>query len=316
MPFVPRETYEEMHAHNAAMTAELQRIQGMGPIIELAQTLQGEIMELLDTHPEFSASKIGELAYRMALEDGVDAARDELVAEYEQAHRRVIYQHILADVEATEGDAIEASVRQRVETNPELAVELRDSARRELAARALDVVRTEVTAEQQAVIDAEAERQIELDRLDVELAKSGRLDLVAKNLGELLVPGDYVVLYVQGDTEEPLAIQFKWIQDAYQHRGWVYDSSPRKIVWDRFDINLRTDIFAHLGTASHDMMRGNSVVIRDTLEVGRTPVVVREGARGKDTAVHPSIQVGSRLVAPTLLGTDFRTRDLQFYSGY
>ncbi|MCA9330983.1 hypothetical protein KC957_02965, partial [Candidatus Saccharibacteria bacterium] len=153
MPFVPRGDLEQLEAQNKALTAELSQLADMAPHIELAMQIRDQIISVMDDNPDFSTAEIGEVAYRMVLDQQIGQARDEVAAQYEQAHRRTLYDRLLSEVDDAEGSDISHQIRTKVETDPDLATELRESARQELAARAMDVVRGEVTAEQQEVID-------------------------------------------------------------------------------------------------------------------------------------------------------------------
>lgn len=326
MPFfVPRtelDQIEQLKQTNALMAERLLEVEGMRPIIELAHVLRDEFTTILDTHPELSTQAIGELAFRGALEDQISRARDELVADYEQVHRSVLYDRVLEQVTAEEGDDIAELVRLQVETDPELAIELRDSARRELAARAMDEVKLTITSDQQAVIDAEAERQIALDRLDVTLAKDGVLYPQSDRAVGRLQPGDTVRLYLeplQGETRE--VIEYRWDTDVHGVSGWFYAGASKNVQWrdqDGSTTTPSTTKFASLSTLHFDGSNGKNVAEENCLRTGMQPILGRTNPRnGRKFYLYPYVKrrnsYGSE--AAVLSGSDFRTKSLHFYSG-
>lgn len=320
--FVPAAEIEQRERENQRMAERLLEIDGMKPIIDLAYTLRDEITTVLDTHPELSTKAIGELAFRAALEDQVSRAREDLVAEYEQVHRTVLYERVLEEVKLEEGDDISELVRLQVETDPALAIELRDSARRELAARAMHDVTLAITAEQQKVIDAEAERQIKLDKLDVELASSGVLTPQGREVVDLLKPGDTVRLYfepIKGKTREHF--ELRWEEDVQGDMGWVYVGSSDNVSWSDksgYTTTVDTKRFAMPSTMHFDGRTGDSVPEVNRLRVGMRPLIGRVGKKsGKQSYLYPTVKSGSRSYdsQPGILsGSDFRTKTLNFYS--
>ncbi|MEK7152447.1 MAG: hypothetical protein AAB834_00740, partial [Patescibacteria group bacterium] len=108
MPFVSGEDWNRIQAHNAHMSEELRRWEDLGPFFDIAQELQDKVIELLDTPA--SAADIGRLAYESVLASQAEKARSELVAKYEQEHRRTLYGQVLTEVEAQEGLSIMETV--------------------------------------------------------------------------------------------------------------------------------------------------------------------------------------------------------------
>lgn len=318
MPFVSRDELDGLQAQNKALAAELSQFAEMRPHLELATTIRDQIISLLDESPEMSSAEIGEVAYGMVLEEKIHEAKDEVAARYEQEHRRSLYERLLTEVEETEGAEIDESIRIQVETDPDLSLELRDSARRELAARALDVVRGEVTQEQQAVINKEAERQIKLDRLDVALAFNGKLNIASEGVVSLLEPGDRVELFFETKTKERKRMVLKWVEDVNGRLGWILPKSNLSIFdAGNYSTKLGANLFVVVGVEDADMLAGSTSFQPNLLRIGE-PIVFSQRSGKKTKVFYPRYAKRSttyyRETEPViLLGTDFQTKDLKFY---
>lgn len=317
MPFVPRGDLELLESHNKALTAELSQFAEMAPHLALAQQIRDQIITVMDENPDFSTAEIGEVAYRMVLDQQIDQARDDVAARYQQAHRRTLYDRLVSEVDDSEGSDISERIRTEVETDPELATELRESARQELAARALDVVRGEVTAEQQQVINAEADRQIELDRLDVKLAYDGELDIAQPEVKSQLKPGDRLVLYALDEKRQKRQFVVEWCEDVNGATGWCVAETDMKIMdTDGYEAKVSANKFVNVGCINHDMQQGTELFVRDMLKVGAPLAITQRTKNGKDKIFKLKFDRYSYSSAPlaTLSGSDFQTKTLRFYS--
>ncbi len=314
MPFVPRATLEQLQAQNQVLSDELSQFEEMQPHLELAYQIREQIISVMDQHQDLSTAEIGEVAYRMVLDQQVGQARDEIAERYQQAHRRTLYDRLLQEVDQTEGHDINEAMRVRVETDPELALQLRNSAREELAARALDVVRGEVTAEQQQVINQEAERQIDLDRLDVRLASTGELDLTDPSVEKILEPGDRVDLFFTDHKGTSRRITLEWVQDANDDQGWKLTSLPVSLVdRDGYQVEINQSKFVTLGTLNADMTNGKAVFEPDTLRIGAPIAFEQTNKSGKLRLLQPRNATGYNGTSARLDGSDFQTKVLKFY---
>lgn len=323
MPFITREELDQLHRQNDELAQQLGQFEEMRPHLLLAEELRAELVGFLTRRGDLDAREIGEQAYQNVLQKHVQEARDEVVASYEQQHRRSLYERLLGEVATTEGAAISEQITQKVETDPELAVELRDSARNELAARAKEVVRTKITAEQKAVIDKEADRQIELDRLDVRLALDGELSLKSEAVTSLVRPGDKLELFYDRGNSKRGHITLVWTKDVNDKEGWIL-AEPKETIYsqDRYDVwsnKLTANRFVQIGCVNKDLQTGKSVIQTDRLVTGLPIVLVTKGTNGKQLQLHYTDQsygysYHDSYKPMVLKGSDFQTKDLSFHS--
>lgn len=332
MPFVAKEEVQELHtlrSENERMAAQLSEFQEMRPHLALAEEIRNEIVAALENNDQgLDARTIAEQAYSNVLKRKVDEARDEVAAKYEQEHRRNLYERLLGEVATSEGDDISKKVRDKVETDPEMATQLRDSARKELAARATDVVRKEITEEQQAVINEEADRQIGLDRLDVKLALDGELDLSSDDVIQKIKPGDKVLLFYtkKNEGKRRQYVELVWAKDAKGKEGWVFRTASDTLSDKAGDTQaIDENRFVTVGVLNKDFDSGEDVVQPNKLVVGKQLVLSQKNARGTMQHIRLFYQKEDRYnsyygrydhegVAIELAGTDFQTKDIQFFS--
>lgn len=314
MPFVKRDTLSTLHDKNRALTETVQNFQEMGVHIALAGELRDEIIRIMHEYPDIPGSEVGELAYRLVLDRETENARAEIVTKYEQTHRRVLYEQVVADIETAEGQEISEAVRLKVETDPDLAQELRDSARRELAARAMGVVRQAITGEQEQVIASETERQIQLDRFDVRFALDGRLDLTRGDLLRVLQPEDKLKMYFKvPNRNEPGCLTLQWRQDAHNNKGWVYEDASTQIRTTHGQIYTpNKDRFINLVTLNKDLKRGISVEEADIITSSFPLALGSYTAKGKLQS-NPLFTDYQQQHPVVITGIDLQTRDLYFY---
>ena len=320
MPFfVPESELQGLRAQNDHMRAELEGFAEMAPLLRLAEEVRTEIVAVLEVETSLDAREISERAYMRVLSRHMDEARDEVAARYEQEHRRSLYERLLGEVATTEGGAIAEQVKQKVETDPELALELQRSARKELAARATDVVRSQITAEQEAIIDQEAERQIALDRLDVQLALDRELHLKSEEVTKLLRPGDKVELFYEMEKNRRGRVLLTWTKDVKGKEGWVYASCSEQLVeptgYSTYEPD--TDRFVQIGCVNKDLDDGKDVAELNKLVVGRQVAFMQKRPNGtvktqKLTYRDRYGYSGSTVQPLVLLGTDFQTKDIVF----
>ncbi|HSX43025.1 MAG TPA: hypothetical protein VLF59_02965 [Candidatus Saccharimonadales bacterium] len=323
MPFVPKSELAALQDENAEMAERLRQYDEMRPFLQLAGELRDELVTRVTDDPTMSPQQIGELAYRKVLETHIDQARDEAAAEYEQQHRRTLYERLLGEIAVAEGASISDKVRNRVETDPELALELRNSARKELAARATNVVRGEISEEQQEVVNREAERQVELDRLDVEFALEGRLDVSAEKLQRWIRPGDKVELLYgdEGRGKRRDRIVLTWTKDSKDKEGWVYTHCSGKLVSDQgYNPKIETNRFVRIASVGYDLEAGKDVRTDDTLVAGQPIVLLQRTNNGSTRTIElktktrrPDDYGAYSTSEPVILrAIDFQTRDIEF----
>ena len=331
MPRISKEEQMRTDSKIDYLEEELEELKPLTPFLEIAKQLKEETQRLINAkYPAdgsapsaesygYEFEDIGELAYKNILIRSVEQAREELVAKYEQQHRRDLYTRIIGEIESNEGDDIAKGVRTKIETNPDIAKELRASAREELGARAVGIIHTEINAEQQEVVNREAERQLGLDRLDVKFALDGELDLVGDDLMELLEPGDKLELYYDTDKDKRSPMTFKWVKDANNLEGWVFVKAGDSVVvkansgqWNK--IKPMDDTFVTLGVINKDLENGKDVIQPNKLVVGLPLIIVP--VKGKPIIPNRStnLSYGSHYgMQPILVAaTDFQTKDLVF----
>lgn len=328
MPFVAKEEVQELEtlrAENERMAEQLAEFEEMRPHLQLAEEIRTEIIAALENNEDgLDARSIAERAYSNVLRRKVEEARDEVAARYEQEHRRNLYERLLGEIATNEGDEISHQVREKVETDPELAVQLRDSARKELAARAKDVVRGEVTAAQQEVINSEAKRQVELDHLDVKLAVDGELDLCTDEVVGRVMPGDKVVLFFEKEDSNKSRgrLELIWVKDANGKEGWVFNSCSEEIV-DMYvrPREIEKNKFLQVGVVNQDLDNGQEIVQSNKLIIGKQLVVTQKVSKEKSNnyklfykAFNMYYGNSTKAVPIQLLGSDFQTKDIQFFS--
>jgi hypothetical protein len=313
MPFVSREELDRLHADSQRAYEYDQ----MGSIIELAKSLRTELVGVMTEQPYATTADIGRIAYERVLEEEIEAARDEVVVAYEQQYRATLYQQVIDKVEAEEGEAILSSVRNRIDTDPELAVELRESARKELSARAMKTVKREITSEQELIIDSEAERQIALDRLDVEFLVDGELDLLRDDVNQLLQPNDRLVLFLQdpsryskGDAE----ITLEWTVDVNGRVGWAFVHANTSLYSkDGYEKTLPSDKFIEVGSSLRDMVEGSRSNVVNHLQKGEPIALMVKGSSGALKLLPTFQQAPYYEMKPSVLTKiDFRTKTLDF----
>ncbi len=319
MPFVNSDDWERLQQDNINMAGELARYRAISGVMGLAVILQQEIADRLED-PTMSPSQIGDEAYLAVLSSSLGEARKQLVTEYEEAHRTELYKRAVDEVRALEGDNLLCQAREKIETNPELMVELRESARKELSARAIDIIKGEITAEQQDFIDKEAERQLALDRLDVEFAVEGELDLFRDDINELLHPGDMLILTYKGSYGQQKRLVLVWTKDAKEQLGWGFESSQEEILYTAggYTRTIGPDKFLYVGSVQNDMVKGRPVDTQNVLKRGCEVLFEVDGEKGKYTKLDAFIRnrdnyTNSR--KPVVLeAIDFRTRSIVFNS--
>lgn len=316
MPFVSQEQLKRF----TSMEAELRVFDEMRPFLHLAVELKMGIEAALDEDPELTAKEIGELAYQRVLKSGIEQARNEVASVYENEHRKEIYQEVVQEVEKTEGAKIFEEVKNRLDSDPELARELRDSVRKDIGARAMGDVRKQLSEEQEEAIEEEAKRQLKLDRLDVELAIEGKLDLFRDDINELLHTGDTLDLIYTDNTGHKKKIQLKWVKDGHDQTGWVLASDMTGIIRrDGSNFPISKDQFVEVGTLESDLKEGTKIVTPNLLTVDM-PLVLTQGAKKKQPdhcvpytgSSHP--YYADERKPAVLKGIDFKTKDLEFFS--
>ncbi len=324
MPFVPASKYEQLRADNARMHDALDEFEEMRPFLDLATEVRDEIVRILAERGDLDAPEIGEQAYQSVLQRHASEARDEVVARYEQQHRQTLYERLLGEIAINDGDEILAEVKQRLETDPALALELRDSARRELAARAIDVVRTEISAEQDLIVQAEADRQIKLDHFDVRLSLERKLDLNDPELLALLQPDDKLDLLIDIGNGKRGRVSLIWTKDAADHLGWAYGGSSEQLIEleSRAQLSVNRHRFVEAGVSNVDMVRGTEVVQPGQLVVGLPLVLQQNTPNGGRKIIKLAYTprdtyhaYGAYEIAK-LIGMDLQTKNLVFTNQY
>jgi hypothetical protein len=325
MPFVPKTELQTLQSENARLSQEVAAYDEMRPHIELAVEIRDTIVNMLGGGEDLTAQQIGEMAYQKVLRERVGEARDEVAARYESEHRRSLYERVLGTIAVEEGDKISDRVKEKVETDPVVSKELKDSARRELAARAKNVIRDKVNAEQSAIIDAEAERQVALDHLDVRLAVDHELDLSEEAVKKLVEPGDKLELFFETHPGQRQRIFLVWTKDAKGQEGWMFDGTDTKLFTksNSGDINMALisqDKFVTIGCINKDLEQGLEVMEPDKLTVG-LPIVLMQKQEGKlkpikiKTAKRGRGSYSAQTYEPCeLTGADFQTKTIEFVS--
>jgi hypothetical protein len=329
MPWVSGAEWDRIQKDRDQMTRELQEWELLGPFLRVARQLQKEVVQLVES--DASTAEVGRLAFMSVLADEAERARKELAVQYEQRHRKELYTQTLATIEEHERDQIEEAVRARLETDAALAKELRDSARRELTTRAKGVIASNLTNEQQGVIDAETERQIALDRLDVSFALTGHIGLTEDRVTSLLRPGDKLVVLFERDKTGQCGLGFKWAEDINGAKGWTMGdpvNESQNAIYQR-NTAVRTsrvpsDRFVVLGSQIPDLVNGEKLIRTNALDAGyplalswQTLCTAQEASCIVKTDVY---ETGNSYAhtqkEPPVIAIDFQTHDLIFPEQY
>lgn len=335
MPLISKEEQLRQQRNQEYMADELERYRPYYPFLDIAKDLKEEVERLIAAKypadgsapdPEtfsYEFDDIGELAAKNIAKRLANQAREELTARYEQQHRERLYKELIEKLDEDEGKTIEEDVRKKVESDPELALELRESARKELSARAIGAVSAELTKAQEVAVNEEAERQMDLDRLDVDFALEGELDLLSDKVRERIEVGDKLVIYYEGDTTKSYPITFTWTKDANKHEGWVMRTTGHSVAHketnnayyaERFD--APDDMFVTIGVVNKDMQTGKDVVQNDKIVQGLQLAITNvKGKRSQLLVGHTNYdrRVQASQTKPlTIASTDFQTRDLIF----
>jgi len=346
MPFIKETELENLQNKVEYLEEELHRLKPYASFLELAKSISEETVRLIrekytgnpdEFHPEsvhYDFDEIGQIAYENVLNNEVEKAKRELAADYESKHRKDLYDKVLNEIAESEGMDISEEVRVKIETDPTLAVELRDSARKEIGARALGQVHAEITKEQEAIVEAEADRQVALDRLDVLFAHDGELDLSSEKVKALVKPGDKLVL-LSGNPKKAHKLVFVWSKDANDAEGWISSKdNSEKLSGHKptgssahYELSLITDRFTTIASENKDLQTGEDVLQVNELVAG-LPIVLIPSFVGRPSQKHnirPHIPTkyddyyggyGSQRVLQadpfTLTGIDFQTKDLVF----
>lgn len=319
MPFIPRDELEELQLNTErlrALEVSLEGFHDLPSILHLAGVIKEEVSALLDDqYSDLSTTDIGDLAYKKAFDTCYQEAHDEIVVDYERQHRAELYKRVVEEIREAEGTSIFESVKLRLDTDPALAIELRDSARKELAAKALGVVAEEVTQEQQEIIDIEAERQVRLDRLDVEFAVEGELDLLRDDVIDLVQPGDVLKVYFKSNesNKREKSATFRWTNDAEQEVGWVMVEVNGYIYGsDGYIAKVPKDRFLTVGSLLPVLTKGTTKLVANTLKLGSPLAIAYENDRGTQKALSPANKVNEQDGLGSISRIDFQTRILRF----
>lgn len=272
---VRKSNYNRLREDNEFLRAELLHYSEMEPYLGIAQEIKERILEQLDdTTDEQTAAEIGEIAFRSVMDAEMERAELDLIQKYERAHRDTLYQRVVKELDEKEGPTIFEQVVQRLETDPELAQELQDSARKELRAEAEEAIVGSVTEAQKKLVEEEVARQIELDRLDVRFALERKLSLNANAVISQLKPHDTVKLHLMDQTGHREGwVLLEWREDINGAKGWLYkgfyigkDSNVLGIT----DNGAPTDQFIELGCNGEDLVSGTQKFLPNELHYGAT----------------------------------------------
>ncbi len=264
---VKKSRLEQLQYENKALNESLYQWQEMRPFLDLAKDVKARILTELEDIEGRDSAEIGEVAFRSVLESEMERARGDVVKKYERAHRQALYERVVDEVEAVDGENIMAEVQTRLETDPDLLLELRSSARKELAAGYHEGVVQVLSAEQEKIVQAEAERQIELDRIDVAFALDKKINL-SETVEPHLKPHDTMSVYFNtiGEGKKlPTPIIFEWRVDVNGKAGWVFTEEKNSLQGD-FD-DIPKDKFTDIGTMQPDLEKGEHNYVEDVLTV-------------------------------------------------
>jgi hypothetical protein len=322
MPFVSQEDWDRLLSDNMRLSGELNFYRSLGGVIGLARLLQSEISERLENEPGMTTSEIGDAAYTAVYAAGVNAVRQQQVTEFQERYRAN-----LCALVVEQGERLFEIAKLQIESDPDLMLKLRESARKEISQRAHSTVTATITAEQQEIINEEADRQITLDRFDTEFAVDGELDLHRDDITEAIKPGDTLILtYItaHGSSFEQ-RLTLRWTADAKCREGWVieqYGQVRMKHPDGYFREPNDLDKFLFIGSIQKDMVEGITVDIPNVLKQGSPILFAHEVTKGKREGELKKLDIGvpassnysySQTIYPLLLKSiDFRTRSLYF----
>ena len=320
MPFISHDDLEMFEANTRrkeVLESLFNEFEDLPGILRLAGVIKEEVSAALDDRIDLSTSEIGDLAYKKAYDAYYSEAHDEIVAKFEQDHRTKLYKQVIEEVEDSEGESIFKDVKDRLDTDPELAVELRESARKELAAKALGVVTQEITDEQQEIINEEAERQVELDRLDVEFAVDGELDLLRDDVTSLVEPGDVLQIYFNSGNAryKDGSVTLQWTSDVNSKTGWVaIDSDGYFYGSDGYSLQIPSDRFLTVGCVLPDLREAKTQPVANTLKAGTPLALTHNNSKGNPKTISSSNRTSeyNKNGNGCIKRIDFQTRILVF----
>lgn len=294
---------------NIALRAEVDEVQ---PYLPQARALKEQISTLMHDGSAQSVADINQRAYEAVYEVEADKARKQLVDVFRKEHSETLFAQVLAQVEATEGSAIERETRTKVDTDAELAVELRERARRHLAEKALVVIEAELQQDVGAAIEREADREIALNKLEVKLALERELDITDPDVIKLLEAGDTLTLYVERGGYKPCTVTFGWCEDVEGRPGWVWQDCDGQIIDSRGNsTGLGKNKFVTIGVLQQDLENGSKVIVDNTLAIGKQLALKQKDYEGI-TREHPiRIQYANNKYDAIIARADFRTKDIR-----
>lgn len=318
MPFISREEFEALHTENDELLREVQTYHGMDSLYALAAALREEIIVAMETDPQMSTSQLGDIAFKSVFKKDAARARDELAAQFEQNHRKELYAQVVDEIKRDEGPKLLAETWEKVSTDPKLAKELRDSARRELAARYIGIIEERVTEEQEEVIAHETERQVQLDKFDVEFTLDDRLELARDDILETLHDGDKLKLYFatpHSRSGEPGCITLEWKKDALGSIGWLFKTTSAPLYppnGDQYRPNLEK--FITPVNLNRNLTTGETIPEMNIISTGFQFALAQRNAKNAPQTYPLYLSYGK--VHPVkLTGIDLQTKDLYFFNG-
>jgi hypothetical protein len=295
--------------------------------IGLAQDIHREVAGILGEDPSTQGDVVA-MAFERVREKETARARHEQSVLYEAEHRTELYTQVLEHVDETEGEDLNAAAKAKVESDPSLAAELRESARKELLLRSQGKIAENITGAQEEVIAAEVERQMELDRFDVEFALSGRIDLSDTRITDKLQADDKLIIFLETDNKadkQKPGITLVWkkdeINDTY---GWVFGGTIEvektyETLHTADTTSVPKDKYVRPGSQLNDFTNGDKVIKNDLLACGQPLVLGWNNRNNKEQQLVIQRSTRNKYRDYYNQGTpskiariDFQTRDLEF----
>ena len=289
--------------------AEIARLNKIVPYAEDAQAIHDEVAHLMEKPSNFTTSQIAQRAFENIRSLRFKEAEDILYDYYVHEHTEELFARVLEDVRKIDGDRIAAAAKLAVETDPEVAVAARDNAFTVLGAEAAqEVIRDSITT-QQAAIDQEKERLIALNRLDVELQLTGKLDISTERVKKLLQHGDRLSMKFITPQDKDGELNLRWYEAGVTERekGWVYDGASENLFSETGGYSLDNEIkgtqFVIVAMVGSNMETGSQQYSWDTLEIG-LPIALDQGRL---------FHIHNKVGPIRLSGCDFQTKNMRFF---
>jgi hypothetical protein len=271
LPWVSRMRYMDLLDVNQSLASKLDELVEMREFLGVAQKVKEDILEQFDENLNQSVDEIAEQAYANTLAWAVGRAKDEVVAEYEQAHRETLYEQTYKQIKEEDGSAIWEEVFERLNSDPDLKEELERSAREQLMAEAEEDWRNSVTEKEAEYIAAEAPRRRALDSLDMQFQQEG-IVVIDDSVKELFKIGDTLELkFAKKNSDRGgTVLTLVWAEDPEtKTKGWILKDEQNNSRYESASYRIPHDRFMQIGVRMPSFVNGEAGDREDELRIKR-----------------------------------------------